>query len=129
MKPKGLALIRILPTDDDDVVVMVLEDTSGRKTNLAIGPEGLNALLLPAIGLATRWAEKAELWPETLFGPLHALPATEVAFEPGRAPTEAAIRLRVGKVELSFLVSLDKLLAATAALAPLVAEGPSDDAH
>src|SRR4051812_8268067 len=102
----GLAHVSMKPAVQPKVVVLELRNTARVTTKYAIGPEGLNALLAPALGLACQWADEPDLAIDTLTGPMNALPATAIAFRPV-GPTELAVHVSMGKVDLVFLLPLD----------------------
>jgi hypothetical protein len=85
-------------------------DTSGEEKAYAVNPEGLNALLELVLGLATRWAEKPNLKVGNWSGPQNALPANHIELARGRSETECAVRLFVGRVELTFLIPVDDVM-------------------
>lgn len=128
---RGLASIQIQPVKDRDSVALVMIDTANHATGYLINPEALNVLLEPLLGLATKWANQPDLKLETLVGPRHALPAQRIAIERGRNAKECAVRIFIGKVELTFLIPLEEVLAASADLVRQIdpsiddAEGPS----
>ncbi len=101
---------------------MVLTDDTGSSLAYTLGPDGLNKLLERLLGLAIRWADKADLEVGTLTGPQHALPAHHIAIERGRDARECAVRIFVGKVELTFMIPLDEVLAATSKLVTMITE-------
>lgn len=111
---RGLARIAISPTNDHEVVALALSDTAGTATAYLVNPEGLQALLLQAIGLAAQWADKPDLQSEGLFHRDSALPAHAIGILPGRNDREIALCIQVGKIELTFLVPLDAMIKATA---------------
>jgi hypothetical protein len=111
VEARGLVKIDIRATDDD-TVALLLTDTTGVTSGYLVGPEGLNKLLLPLLGLATQWAEKSDLKVESLTGPQSALPAHHISIERGRDATESALRIFVGKVELTFMIPLETVLSA-----------------
>lgn len=115
IETRGLVKIDIRAVDDDSIA-LVLTDTAGASSGYVLGPEGLNKLLEPLLGLATKWAEKPDLKVETLTGPQNALPAQRILVEQGRDATECALRIFVGKVELTFLIPLSEVVSATADL-------------
>jgi hypothetical protein len=125
---RGLAGVQVVPTPEPQTVAFVLADITGTKTGYLINPEGLNALLVPALGLAAQWADAPELQAQTLMGPQSALPAQHISLERGRNDKECAVRVFVGKIELTFLIPLDVLLSATAYLAQFVVpDTPPDE--
>ena len=116
IKARGLAEVRILPTKDEDSAVLVLVDTTKKATGYLINPDGLQALLVPALEFAVKWAKKPDLQLETLVGPRQALPATRLVLERGRDATECAVRVFVGEVELTFLIPLEEVIRAVGEL-------------
>ena len=116
IKAKGLARVSTTLTADGESVALVLSDTDDKSCGYLLGPEGVNALLEPLLGLAGKWADKRDLQIEKLSGQNNALPAHHIAFERGRTDTESAVRVFIGKMELTFLIPLDSVIAASAAL-------------
>lgn len=131
IEAKGLADIAIVPTAQKDVVALVLTDTSGKKTEYLINPDGLGVLLQRVLGLASKWAEEPDLAIHTLTGPQHPLPGSGIQFLPadriavrrGRHATECVVHIFVGRVELTFLMPLDEVIHAAAELVKHI-EGP-----
>ena len=125
----GLAAVRILPTDNQDSVCLMLSDTKGKETGFLINAEGLNALLLQALGLAIRWADSPDLQVESWAGVKNALPASHIELAKGRNSTEVALRVFVGKIELTFLVPLDTVIHATSVLVQQIDPNSGRPAH
>lgn len=112
----GLSSVQVLPTDHTDTVYLLLSDTKGKESGFLINAEGLNALLMPALGLASNWADQMDLQIESWSGPKSALPAQHIELAKGRTNTECALRVFVGKLELTFLVPLDTVIHAASVL-------------
>lgn len=129
IKAKGLASVSITLAEDGESVALLLSDTSGKSSGYLLGPEGVNALLEPLLGLAGRWADKRDLEIEKLSGSKNALPAHHISFERGRTNTETAVRVFVGKMELTFIMPLDSVIAASAALVQQIDPESGKPAH
>lgn len=125
----GLSDVKILPTDDQNSVCLMLSDTSGKESGFLINAEGLNALLVPALGLATQWADKPDLEIDSWSGVKRALPAHHIELAKGRTDTECALRVFVGKIELTFLVPLDTIIHATSVLIKQIDPSSGRQAH
>jgi hypothetical protein len=125
----GLAGVKFLPGTDQNSVCLMLSDTKGKEAGFLINAEGLGALLLPALGLATRWADATDLQVETWSGPKNALPAQHIELDKGRTNTECALRVFVGKIELTFLVPLDTMIHAASWLVQQVDPSSGHQAH
>ena len=109
---RPLASVRTYPTDADKVVCLALTDTNGSETEFIINPEGLNALIYPVLGLASKWAKESGSKVESWSGPKNALPAQHVELALARTATECALRVFMGEVELTFIIPLDDVLKA-----------------
>jgi hypothetical protein len=120
VKARALREVKLQPVGDEKTekrVALLLTDTRPKTNGYIVNPEGLNALLTPLLGLATRWADEPDLAIGTLTGPTNALLATNIALVRGRDASECAMRVQLGKVELTFLLPVDKVVHAMAALA------------
>jgi hypothetical protein len=113
---KPLASVRTYPTDKNNVICLALTDIDGLETEFVINPEGLNALMYPVLGLASKWARELGEKVKTWSGPKNALPAQHVELTMGRTASECAVRVFMGEVELTFIIPLDDVLKATAKL-------------
>ncbi|CAE6695501.1 hypothetical protein [Candidatus Nitrotoga fabula] len=113
---RPLASVRTYPTDKNNLVCLALSDTEGNETEFIVNPDGLNALLYPVLGLASKWTrelgEKVKSWS----GPKNALPARHVELVMGRTASECAVRVFMGEIELTFIVPMDAVLQATTKL-------------
>jgi hypothetical protein len=109
---RPIASVRTYPTDASNVVCLALTDTNGAETEFIINPEGLNALIYPVLGLASKWAKEPDLKVKSWSGPKNALPAQHVELAIGRTATECAVRVFMGEVELTFIIPLDDVLKA-----------------
>jgi hypothetical protein len=109
---RPIASVRTYPTDASNVVCLALTDTNGAETEFIINPEGLNALIYPVLGLASKWAREPDSKVKSWSGPKNALPAQHVELAIGRTTTECAVRVFMGEVELTFIVPLDDVLKA-----------------
>lgn len=109
---RPIASVRTYPTDVDNVICLALTDTNGSETEFIINPEGLNALIYPVLGLASKWSKESGLKVESWSGPKNALPAQHIELAMGRTPTECAVRVFMGDVELTFIIPLDDVLKA-----------------
>ena len=110
---RPIASVRTYPTDASNVVCLALTDTNGAETEFIINPEGLNALIYPVLGLASKWAREPDSKVKSWSGPKNALPAQHVELAIGRTATECAVRVFMGEVELTFIIPLDAVLKAT----------------
>ncbi|CAG9934321.1 hypothetical protein [Candidatus Nitrotoga arctica] len=113
---RPIASVRTYPTDTNNVICLALTDTNGTETEFIINPEGLNALIYPVLGLASKWAKEPDLKVQTWSGPKNALPAQHIELAIGRTATECALRVFMGEVELTFIIPLDDVLKAAAKL-------------
>lgn len=129
IEANGLSGVRVLPTEDTNSVCLMLSDANGKESGFLINADGLNALLLPALGLASQWAESPELRVESWSGPKNALPAQHIELARGRTDTECALRVFVGKVELTFLVPLDTVIHAASILVKKVDPSSGRPSH
>ena len=120
IEARGLARVETRPGATDSTAVLILEDTAQTITGYIINPEALNILLARLLSLLPKWADHQDLEPETLVGPQHALSAQRMLLTPGRSAQECAVRVYLGKVELTFLIPLDEVLGATANLKKLI---------
>ena len=129
IEASGLARVAFQGDAAKGFVAMVLTDTKQRHFAALVSPESLNILLQPLLGLAARWADRPDLEIETLTGPTQALPGTKIAFERGRSDKECAVRIFVGKVELTFLFPVDDVISSTATLLGDVEGDPNARRH
>jgi hypothetical protein len=120
IETSGLAKLRIRETSDPDAKAMLLTDTKGKTSGYLINPEALNVILSPLLELASLWADKPSLAVDTLTGPEHALVGQHIAIAKGRHDTECAVRILVGKMELTFLMPLDEVVSAARGLAMMI---------
>jgi len=111
----GLADFKLAPTDDPNTRVMLAADTVGRRASFLVNPEGLGVVLQQALLSAVAWADEPELDLRTLAGPQHPLSASAIAFDVA-SETEIAVRLWIGKVEITFLIPLDDAVNAMGSL-------------
>ena len=70
------------------------------------------------------WVEKPPLEAGTWSGPHEALLATRILLEPGRNEKELAVRLFLGKLELTFIVPLDEAVPEMAKILSIVGDKP-----
>jgi hypothetical protein len=126
---RPLASVRTYPTDANNVVCLALTDTNGVETEFIINPEGLNALIYPVLGLASKWAREPELKVSSWSGPKSALPAQRIELAMGRTATECAVRVFMGEIELTFIVPLDSVLKATEGFTQPLSKGAENSIH
>ena len=110
---REIARVQTKPGDSENTAFLILEDTANNITGYAITPESLSVLLGQLLKLMPTWADHQDLKAETLVGPRHALSAQRMILMPGRHAAECAVRLYLGKIELTFLIPLDEALSAT----------------
>jgi hypothetical protein len=126
---RPIASVRTYPTDASNVICLALTDTNGVETEFVINPEGLNALMYPVLGLASKWAKEPKLQVKAWSGPKNALPAQQIELATGRTPTECALRVFFGEVELTFILPFDTVLQATAKFTQSLDQNPSSSVH
>lgn len=129
IEAKGLARLEIRRAEEADVAVLIFTDTEGQSSTYAINPDGLRTILQEGLGLAAQWAERPGLQVETWSGSRSALPAQHISLERGRDETEVAVRVFVGRLELTFLIPLDDMIHATAGLVKMVDPGSGKPPH
>jgi hypothetical protein len=110
----GLAKIEIRPGADS--AVLLLTNTKGVSHGYILNPEALGAILAEGLRLAATWAEKPDLGLGNLTGRGNALPANRISIVRGRNNKECAVRVFVGKMELTFLIPLDDVISAMGAI-------------
>ena|SRR5260221_4303776 len=117
----GLARVEMRPVRDN-CVALLLTDTKEKTTGYLVTPEGVGVLLSPLLGLAAQWADVEDLSIDKSVGPRQALPASRVVLEKGRGATECALRVFVGKMELTFLIPLDAVINGLSAVIPMITQ-------
>jgi hypothetical protein len=113
------------PTTDPKVVAIEMLNDDGTTFCTLVGPDGVRALLLRCLGVATRWADEPLLEPASWSGPTQALQPTHVEIATGRTAAECALRVFLGSVELTFLLSIDDVLNAVTPLVRRLEGGSS----
>lgn len=126
---RPLASVRTYPTDKNNVICLALTDIDGVETEFIINPEGLNALIYPVLGLASKWAKESDVKVKTWAGPKNALPAQHVELTMGRTTAECAVRVFMGEIELTFIVPLDDVLKASARLTQHLDQDSGNSIH
>lgn len=117
VRATGLANVAMRAGADEESRALILTDVDGRHAAFLLNPEAVNALLLPLLGLASEWADRPDLKIEEIASPSTALPANHIVFEPGRHEHEAALRVFLGKMALTFLVPASSVFEAMQAIA------------
>ena len=82
-------------------------ETRGQADVFVVGPEGLSEVLTELNGLMVAWAEMPEAVRQTVSGPVKALPASRVELARGRDPTELALTIHAGPMQLVYLCPLE----------------------
>ena len=102
IEARGLARVRVEPAlDNENARVLILEDVANNATGYIINPEGLEALLEPALSLASQWAGKSCPQPENAQATVRqriVLPATRLELTQGRDEHECAVRFFLVKM-------------------------------
>ena len=109
IEARGITAIELRPVDKD-TVGLIFTDTAEKQTGFLLNPSSLRRLLELGLELAARWAEEPDLQLESWTGSGHALLAQRISLEPGRDEKECAVRLYLGKLELTFLTPLNEIV-------------------
>ena len=117
--PKSLGKVGMTPLAEDEAALSMIT-TDQEVAVYLINAEGLAAILPPLLGAASAWAGRPHLENETVFGRGNALQADSAAIARGRHDQECAISLRLGQLELTFLLPLEAAFNACGDLAHLL---------
>jgi hypothetical protein len=109
--------------DNPQSGILAITDASGVTDEYLLSSESVQMLAPPVLGLlpvlASQYPEP-ETSLESLIGTRSALHANRVVIDQGQHAQEAAVRIFLGKVELTFLIPLDELILSLQNLTKLI---------
>ena len=119
--------INFFETNSPTVCGMQVLDEKGRSLIVAVNSQGLSAVVEKLLDQAKQPVFAAASNLATGTAPQCHIDADRFALEPGRSPTEVALRLQIGCLEVVAFVPLDATMAAIEKLVNTVDRSDSPD--